>query len=73
MDKAEQAYADDSATKGQLQLMLAQAEMQHLNEKRAPALWQRLGYWSIAVGLALLVAAVIMRGNIKVMSKIQHR
>lgn len=55
LDKAEQAYADDSATKGQLQLMLAQAEMQHLNEKRAPALWQRLGYWSIAVGLALLV------------------
>lgn len=55
LDKAEQAYADDSATKGQLQLMLAQAEMQHLNEKRTPALWQRLGYWPIAVGLALLL------------------
>ena len=55
LDKAEQAYADDSATKGQLQLMLAQAEMQHLNEKQAPTLWQRIGFWPIAIGLALLL------------------
>lgn len=55
LDKAEQAYADDSATKGQLQLMLAQAEMQHLNEKQTPTLWQRLGFWPIALGLAVLL------------------
>ncbi|WP_295238611.1 hypothetical protein [Veillonella sp.] len=55
LDKAEQAYADDSTTKGQLQLMLAKAEMQHLDEKHTPTLWQRLGYWPLVIGIFLLL------------------
>lgn len=34
LDRAEQAYADDSTAKGQLQLMLAKAEMKHLDEQQ---------------------------------------
>lgn len=56
LDKAEQAYADDSTTKGQLQLMLAKAELQHLDEKHTPTLWQRIGYWPVVIGIIIVLS-----------------
>ncbi|MBD8976589.1 hypothetical protein [Veillonella magna] len=54
LDKAERSYADDSSMKGELQLMLAKAELQHLSEKkRSP--YMRLSKWTIAVGVCLLI------------------
>ncbi|SUP42503.1 hypothetical protein [Veillonella criceti] len=55
LDKAEQAYADDSTTKGQLQLMLAKAEMQHLDEKQTVTWWQRIGYWPLVMGVLIVL------------------
>lgn len=54
LDKAEQAYADDSTAKGQLQLMLAKAEMQHLGEQQDSTKRYKL-FFIGAVLLALLV------------------
>ncbi|MDY3974469.1 hypothetical protein [uncultured Veillonella sp.] len=54
LDKAEQAYADDSTAKGQLQLMLAKAEMQHLDEQQDSTKRYKL-FFIGAVLLALLV------------------
>ena len=34
LDKAERSYADDASAKGELQLLLAKAEMRHLDERR---------------------------------------
>lgn len=54
LDKAERSYADDSSMKGELQLMLAKAELQYLSEKkRLP--YMRLSKWTIAVGVCLLI------------------
>ncbi|WP_288190720.1 hypothetical protein [uncultured Veillonella sp.] len=54
LDKAERSYADDSSMKGELQLMLAKAELQHLSEKKQSS-HMRLSKWTIAVGVCLLI------------------
>lgn len=42
LEKAEQSYAGNASIKGSLQLLLAEAEMRHLKEKKVPFLDRRL-------------------------------
>lgn len=56
LDKAERSYADDASARGNLQLLLAQAEMQHLSERRGQRLWQNRSItWPLMAGVCLLV------------------
>lgn len=55
LDRAEQAYADDSTAKGQLQLMLAKAEMKHLDEQQAKRKsYLRYAMYALTLSLTLL-------------------
>lgn len=63
LDRAEQAYADDSTAKGQLQLMLAKAEMQHLDEQQGATKRHKL-YLIGGILLALLIAIGVYFMNI---------
>lgn len=63
LDRAEQAYADDSTAKGQLQLMLAKAEMKHLEEqhdKRKSYL--RYAMYALTLSLTLLALFFALKG-----------
>lgn len=60
LDRAEQAYADDSTAKGQLQLMLAKAEMQHLDEQQNASKRYKLYLIGCLVFVVLISFALYM-------------
>lgn len=58
LEKAEHSYEDDSVTKGKLQLLLAKAEMQYLEESDSP----RLKRANLLV-VPFMVIAVLLAGG----------
>lgn len=64
LDRAEQAYADDSAAKGQLQLMLAKAEMKHLDEQQDKSKsYLRYAMYALTLCLTLLALYFALTKN----------
>lgn len=60
--KAEKAYAEDSSAKGQLQVMLAKAELQRLEESTAPSLWRRNSKVFVALGCVVIIGVAYIFG-----------
>lgn len=62
LSKAEQAYAEDSSAKGQLQVMLAKAELRRLEESGAPSLWRRNRKTLVALCCVVIIGVVYVLG-----------
>lgn len=62
LSKAEQAYAEDSSAKGQLQVMLAKAELRRLEESAAPSLWRRNRKALVALGCVVIIGVAYAIG-----------
>lgn len=60
--KAEKAYAEDSSAKGQLQVMLAKAELRRLEESTAPSLWRRNSKVFVALGCVVMIGVAYIFG-----------
>lgn len=62
LSKAEQAYAEDSSAKGQLQVMLAKAELRRLEESAAPSIWRRNRKALVALGCVVIIGVAYAIG-----------
>lgn len=60
--KAEKAYAEDSSAKGQLQVMLAKAELRRLEESTTPSLWRRNSKVFVALGCVVMIGVAYIFG-----------
>ena len=58
LDKAEKSYASDASTKGQMQLLLAKAEMQHLDEQQTLMGVRRSSLWMGFFGTMAVLGVV---------------